>query len=309
MKLLAIVVGVAAIVVAALGGYYLGSFRRASEPAPPEDAHLASPPAAPSEPSLAPFTLTPQRMQSIGVKTGVVEVRAVRDELRTVGNIEADETRISDVQVRFAGWVQKVYADAMYKQVRRGQPLLTVYSPELVTAEREYLVARDLLARTTAPRGATGLHGSPLLVQAAIERLRHWQIAESEIARLKRTGKVAKEIEVDSPASGFIIERKAFPNTYAEPGTKLYSVADLSTVWVYAHFFQNEIGRVKVGDPATVTVDSYPGQPFPARVSFIWPEVDQATRTARVRLEIPNPEMKLLLGMYVNVELGLPLGC
>ena len=107
-----------------------------------------------SEPNLAPVTLNPQRMQSIGVKTGVVEFRPVRDEIRTVGNIEADETRLSDVQIRFAGWVQKVYADATYKQVRQGQPLLTIYSPELVTAEQDYLVAKELLAQTTVPGGA-----------------------------------------------------------------------------------------------------------------------------------------------------------
>ena len=318
MKLLATGVGLAALTAAGVGGYYLGQFRRESapssfavralQPAPLEDARAASPPAASSEPSLAPVTLTPERMQRIGVKTGVVEVRAVHDELRTVGTIEADEARISDVNVRFAGWVRKVYADAMYKQVRRGQPLLTVYSPELVTAEREYLVARELLAQTTSPGGTTDFHGSRLLLRAAAERLKHWQIPDREIARLKKSGKVAQEIEIDSPSSGLIIERKAFPNTYAEPGTKLYSVADLSTVWVYAHIFQNEIGRVKVGDPATVSVDAYPGQTFPARVSFIWPEVDQTTRRARVRLEIPNPELKLLLGMYVSVQLGLPRG-
>jgi RND family efflux transporter MFP subunit len=261
-----------------------------------------------SEPNLAPVTLTPQRMQSIGVKTGVVEFRPVRDQIRTVGNIEADETRISDVQVRFAGWVQKVYADAMYKQVRKGQPLLTIYSPELVTAEQEYLVAKELWAQTTDPGHATGSHGSQSLLHAATERLKHWQIPDREIARLKESGKIRQEIEIDSPASGFVIERKAFPNMYAEPGTKLYSVADLSTVWVYAQIFQNDIGRVKVGDPALVAVDSYPGQTFPAHVSFIWPEVDQATRRARVRLEIPNPDLKLFLGMFVNVELGLPLG-
>jgi Cu(I)/Ag(I) efflux system membrane fusion protein/cobalt-zinc-cadmium efflux system membrane fusion protein len=261
-----------------------------------------------SEPNLAPVTLTPQRMRSIGVKTGVVEFRPVRDEIRTVGNIEADETRIFDVQIRFAGWVQKVYADAMYKQVRRGQPLLTIYSPALVTAEQEYLVAKELLAQTANPRGVAGSHGSQSLLHAATERLKHWQIPDREIARLKESGKIRQEIEIDSPASGFIIERKAFPNMYAEPGTKLYSVADLSTVWVYAQIFQNDIGRVKVGDPASVTVDAYPGQSFPARVSFIWPEVDKVTRRARLRLEIPNPDLKLLLGMFVNVELGLPLG-
>jgi Barrel-sandwich domain of CusB or HlyD membrane-fusion/YtkA-like len=192
--------------------------------------------------------------------------------------------------------------------VRQGQPLLTIYSPDLVTAEQEYLVAKELWAQTTIPGHTTGSHGSQSLLHAATERLKHWQIPDREIARLKESGKISQEIEIDSPASGFIIDRKAFPNMYVQPGTKLYAVADLSTVWVYAQIFQNDIGRVKVGDPALVTVDSYPGQTFPAHVSFIWLEVDQATRRARVRLEIPNPDLKLLLGMFVNVELGLPLG-
>jgi RND family efflux transporter MFP subunit len=312
----------AGVIAAGLAGYYLGHFSGdpgssavKALPSPPESpTGMASPDAAPgaaapsSEPSLVPVTLTPQRMQSIGVKTGIVEYRQVRDEIRTVGNIEADETRISDVQVRFAGWVQKVYADAMYKQVRKGQPLLTIYSPDLVATEQEYLVAKELLAQTTVPGAPAGSHGSRSLLDATTERLKRWQIPDREITRLKKSGKIQREIEIDSPVSGFIIERKAFPNMYVQPGTKLYSVADLSTVWVYAQLFQNDIGRVKVGDPASVTVNAYPGQTFPARVSFIWPEVDEAMRRARVRLEIPNPELKLSLGMFVNVELGLPLG-
>ena len=207
-------------------------------------------------------------MQSIGVKTGVVEFRPVRDEIRTVGNVEADETRLSDVQIRFAGWVQKVYADATYKQVRQGQPLLTIYSPELVTAEQDYLVAKELLAQTTVPGGAAGSHGSQSLLDAATERLKRWQVPDREIARLKKSGKIRHEIEIDSPVSGFIIDRKAFPNMYVQPGTKLYSVADLSTVWVYAEIFQNDIGRVKVGDPASITVDSYPGPDLPGSREF-----------------------------------------
>jgi hypothetical protein len=125
---------------------------------------------------------------------------------------------------------------------------------------------------------------------------------------LKKSGKISREIEIDSPVSGVVIDRKALPNMYVEPGTKLYEVADLSTVWVYAEVFQNDIGRVKVGDSASITVDAYPDEAFPARVSFIWPEVDRATRRARVRLEIPNPQLKLLLGMYVDVKIGVPLG-
>ena len=284
-------------------------------PSPPESTTgVASPDAAPgagpkaSEPKLAPVTLTPQRMQSIGVKTGVVERRKVQHEIRTVGNVEADETRLSDVQVRFSGWVRKVYADQTYKVLRQDQPLLTIYSPDLVTAEQDYLVARELLAQIAPRVAGAGSHESQSLLSAADQRLKQWQVPDKEIARLKKSGKVRDEIEIDSPASGFIVDRKAFPNMYVQPGTKLYSVADLSTVWVYAEIFQSDIGRVKVGDPASVTVDSYPDQTFPARVNFIWPEVDQATRRARVRLEIPNPELKLLLGMFVNVRLDLPLG-
>lgn len=261
-----------------------------------------------SEPKLAPVTLSPQRLQSIGVKTGAVEYRAIRDDIRTVGNVEVDETRLSDVQVRFAGWIQRVYADQTYQQVRKGQPLLTIYSPDLVTTEHEYLLAKDngkLLATSTVPGVATG---AASLLSAAGDRLKQWEIPEREITDLEETGNVRRELEIDSPVSGFIVDRKAFPNMYVQPGTKLYSVADLSTVWVYAQVFQNDLGRIKVGDPASITVDSFPGRMFPGRVSFIWPEVDQATRTARVRLEIPNSGMKLSLGMFVNVSIDLPMG-
>ncbi len=256
-----------------------------------------------SEPSLAPFTIPPQRMQSIGVTTGIVERREVEDEIRTVGNVEADETRLADVQVRFPGWVQKVYADATYKTVKQGQPLFTIYSPDIVAAEQEYLVARAL-----AQESLHGAHGPASLLAAATERLKRWQIPEREIARLKKSGKVNREIVIDSPVSGTVIDRKAFPNMYVERGTKLYAVADLSTVWVYAEVFQNDIGRVKVGNPASITVDAYPGETFPARVSFIWPEIDRTTRRARVRLEIPNPQAKLLVGMYVDARIRVPLG-
>lgn len=261
-----------------------------------------------SEQNLAPVTLTAQRMQSIGVKTGVVELRPVHSEIRTVGNVEADETRLADIQLRFAGWIQKIYADATYKLVRQGEPLLTIYSQELVASEQEYLLAKKnakALARSTAPGVASGARA---LLNAAAQRLKQWQIPDREIARLEKTGQVRPELVIDSPVSGFITDKKAFPNMYVMPGTKLYSVADLSTVWVYAQVYEADIGRVKVGDPASITVASYPGQTFPGRVSFIWPEVDQTTRTAKVRLEIPNPELKLSLGMFANVRLDLLQG-
>jgi RND family efflux transporter MFP subunit len=287
---------------------FAASIQTSASPASRQSGESPASQPTPSEPNLVSVTLTPQRMQSIGAKTGAVEFRQVHDEIRTTGNVEADETRLSEVQVRFAGWIQKVFADSTFQQVRRGQPLLTIYSPELVRTESEYLLAkqnRELLARSTVPNVASGAN---TLVSSAAERLKQWGIPEREIQELEESGQIKREMEIDSPASGFIVERNALRNMYVQPGTKLYSVADLSTVWVYAQVFQNDIGRVKTGDTAAIAVDSYPGRTFAGRVSFIWPQLDQTTHTAKVRLEIPNPGMKLSLGMFVNVRLDLALG-
>jgi len=274
-----------------------------------EPASDTNPSASPeTEPRLAPVTLTPERMQSIGVKTGVVQYKQVQDEIRTTGDVEADETKLAEVQVRFSGWIQKVYADATFQRIRKGQPLLTIYSPDVVTTENEYLLAkqnRDSLAQSTVPGVASGASS---LLSSALERLKQWQIPDREIKELEQTGKIRHELEIDAPVSGFIVDRAALPNMYAQPGAKLYSVADLSTVWVYAQVFQSDLGRIKIGTAAEITVNSYPGRIFRGRVSFVWPQVDPATRTAKVRLQIQNPKLTLSLRMFVNVRLDVPLG-
>ena len=281
----------------------------ASTPSPESSASgMATAAPASTETPRVPLQLTSQRLQSIGVKTGVVEAKPVQDEIRTVGNVEVDETRQAYVQVRFPGWIQKVFADSTYQYVRKGQPLFTIYSPDLVTTEREYLLAkqnRNELAQSSVPGVASG---ATSLFDAAAERLKQWEVPEREIAQLESTGKVRHELEIDSPVSGYITERNALPNMYVQPETKLYTVADLSTVWVYAEVFQTDIGRITVGDPATVTTDAYPGRTFNGRVNFIWPQVDMTTRTQRVRLVFLNPGMKLTPGMFVNVRLQIPMG-
>jgi Cu(I)/Ag(I) efflux system membrane fusion protein/cobalt-zinc-cadmium efflux system membrane fusion protein len=279
--------------------------------APGAGAAPASPtPAAPSpaEAPLVPVQLSPQRLQSIGVRFAEVESKPVHDEIRAVGNVAVDETRLAYVQVRFSGWIQKVFADATYQYIRKGQPLFTIYSPELVTTEREYLLARknqQALASSAVPGVAAS---SASLLDAAAERLKQWGVPDREIRNLESTGQVRRELEIDSPVSGYIIERAALPNLYAQPETRLYTVADLSAVWVFAQVFQNELGRLRVGDPARLTMDAYPGRTFPGRVDFIYPEVDMATRTARVRLVFPNPGLLLKPGMFVNVALDIPMG-
>lgn len=262
----------------------------------------------PTAPALGPLQLSPQRLQSIGVKIGEVESRIIDDRMVTTGNVAVDETKLSYVQMRFAGYVQKVYVDSTYRYVRRGQPLFTIYSPDLVSAEREYLLARQnqiQLARSTDPEVA---RDASALTRAASARLAQWGIPEREIRRLDSSGQVRQALEIDSPATGYVTEREALPGKYADPGTRLYTVADLSTIWVFAQIFQNDLGRIRAGDSATLSVDTYPGRTFSGHVDFIYPEVDMTTRTARVRLEFANPGLKLMPGMFVNVSLELPMG-
>jgi RND family efflux transporter MFP subunit len=286
----------------------VGAGSKTSANVSPSSAATAPPVSDSVEPKLLPVQLTPQRMQSIGVKTGLVEFKTLYNELRTTGNVEVDETRLAWVQVRFSGWIQRVFVDSIYKPVEKGQPLFTIYSQEIAATEQEYLLARenrDLLGRSTVPGVASG---SDSLLKAAAERLKQWQIPDRDIAQLEAGGGVPKEIEIASPVKGVITERNAFATAYVQPGTKLYTIADLSTVWVYAQVFQSDIGRIKVGDPATVTTDAWPGRPFPGRVNFIQPQVDETTRTLKVRLEIPNPKSQLSPGLFVNVNLDAPLG-
>ncbi len=264
--------------------------------------------AVPAEAPLAPLQLTAERMQSIGVKTGVVEAKVVHDQLRAAGNVEFDETRLAYVQVRFPGWIQKVFADSTFQYVHKGQPLFTIYSQDLVTTEQEYLLAKQnqsLLASSTVPGVASG---ATSLVSGAAARLEQWQVPAREVDQLEKTGKAQHEIEIDSPVSGYITERNALPNMYVQPDTKLYAVADLSTVWVYAQVYQTDLGRIKPGVPAVVTADSYPGREFSGRVDFMWPQVDMTTRTVKVRLVFANPGLKLKPGMFVNVRFEIPMG-
>ena len=261
-----------------------------------------------AETPLVPVQLSVERLQSIGVKFGVVERKSVQDEIRATGTVAIDETRLSYVQTRISGHIEKVFADATYQYVRKGQRLFTIHSPELIVAEREYLLAKQNaknMSQSTIPGVATGVAS---LLDSSKERMEQWNVPPSEISRLESTGQVADALEIDSPANGYITERNALPNLMVQPETRLYTIADLSTVWVLAQIFQNDLGRIRVGAPASITVDSYPGRAFRGKVDFIYPDVDMTTRTARVRLVLSNPNLTLTPGMYVNVVVQIPLG-
>ncbi len=261
-----------------------------------------------TEVPVAPIQLSPQRMQSIGLQLGQVEYRPVSDEIRFYGNVQVNERRLAYVQTRFAGWIRKVNVDATGDFVRKGQALFTVYSPDLVTTEQEYLLAKEN-AGALQQSSVTGVAaGANSLLDSARQRLLQWEVSPSEIAKLDQTGRVITDLTIYSPVSGYVTEKNALPNLYIQPETRLYTVADLSEVWVMVQIFQNDAGKIKPGDLAEVTLDAYPNTIFPGRVDYVLPQLDTATRTLPVRLVFPNSGLKLRPGMYVNVRVKMPLG-
>jgi len=280
----------------------------ASTPAAQLEAATSAAPPPSAETPLSPIQLSPERMQSIGVRFGVVERKDLKVTIRMTGTVAIDERRVSYVQTRISGHIEKVFADATYQYVKKGQPLFTIHSPELVSAEREYLLAKQNaqdLSQSTVPGVASGVAS---LLESSRERLAQWDISQQEIARLEATGQVEETLEIHSPVSGYITERNALPNLMVQPDTRLYTIADLSTVWVLAQVLQNDLGRIKVGSPASLSVDSYPGRAFRGRLDFIYPDVDMTTRTARARLVFSNSQLTLSPGMFVNVNVDVNLG-
>ena len=277
---------------------------------PPADANEPAPsmPGTKTETPLAPVQLTSERMQSIGIRTGTVEYKQLSDDIRATGTVDINERLLSYVQVRFPGYIRKVFGNATYQYLRKGEPLFTIYSPDLVATQQEYLLARQNQKALSASTVDGAASGAESLSAAAEQRLEQWEVPQSEIAKLKETGKPVADLTINSPVTGYITERNALPNMYAEPSTKLYTVADLSQVWVYAQVFQNDVGRLKPGDTAQITVDSYPGRIFSGQIEEILPQVDMVTRTVRVRLAMANPGLKLKPGMFVNVDVKTSLG-
>jgi Cu(I)/Ag(I) efflux system membrane fusion protein/cobalt-zinc-cadmium efflux system membrane fusion protein len=265
----------------------------------------------PPEGTLAPLTpveLTPERMQSIGVRTGRVDYRNIEADIRATGSVDVDERRLAYVQTRYPGWIKEVFVNATYQFVKKGQPLFTIYSPELVASEREYLLAKSNLHRVHQSSVQGVSSGAETLLGAARERLTQWNLSDADISQLEANGKPLTDFTFNSPVSGYVIERTALPNAYVQPDMRLYTIADLSSVWVNAQVFQEDAGKLKPGDPAEVTVDAYPNRTFRARVEQVLPQIDPTTRTLRVRLTMPNANLTLKPGMFVNVRLRAPLG-
>jgi hypothetical protein len=240
------------------------------------------------------FTVSPERQQMIGVRTEPVEIRQMEKSIRTVGRVTLDETRTEQVHTRFSGWIDKLYVDYTLQHVKKGEPLFSIYSPELVSTQQEYLLAlrsNEILADSEFPEISGGANS---LLDAAKRRLELWDISAGQIRELGETGRVKDSLVIYSPVSGVVIEKNVFQNMYVEPGTNLYTIADHSNVWVEVDIYENEIPLVKPGDHAVMTLQSFPGEEFHGEVTFMPPHLDMKTRTAKARLEFANPGMRLL---------------
>ena len=254
------------------------------------------------------FTVSPNRQQLIGIKTESVMIRTLDKEIRTVGMVTLDESKIYNVQTKYTGWIDKVFVDFKWQHVNIGQPLFSIYSPELVTAQEEYLLALKSNKILSDSQFADISSGADSLLKASRRRLELLGVSQSQIKELERTGEVKTNLIVYSPVKGHVAQKNAFENMHVEPNTVLYKIADHTTAWVQVDIYENEIPLVKLGEKATMTLASFPGEVFEGDVTFIWPHINPETRTVKARLEFPNPDLKLLPEMYADVTLDIPIG-
>ena len=252
-------------------------------------------------------TISPGKIQTLGVRTEAVAMRVVARTVRAVGTVQFDERRLAVVNPKFEGWIEKLTVNTTGQAVRRGDPLLEVYSPDLVAAQQEYLIARDAVTHMGGA-DAMARSGAASLRDAALARLRNWDIQAAEVEKLARTGKAARTLTLRAPVDGVVTDKTAVAGMRFAPGDTLFRIADLSRVWLIADVFEQDLAGVRIGAPAKVTIGAYPDHAFTGTVAFIYPSVTRETRTARVRIELPNPGALLKAEMYGQVEIGADAG-
>ena len=250
---------------------------------------------------LASVNIDPQRQQIIGLRTAAVAPGAVGGSWRTVGRVAVDETRVHHVNIKVAGFAEQVFVDYVGKTVQAGEPLFTIYSPELLSVQEEYLLALRA-RRAFADGGALGAAGEDL-VESARQRLKLWDIPDAEIARLERTGRPTKTLTLHAPMTGVVTKKDVVMGHRLQEGDMPYEITDLRQVWVLADAYESELGRLKLGMTATLSLQAFPNRAFKGKVIFIDPILDPKTRTAKVRIAFPNPTGELRPEMFGEVTL------
>jgi RND family efflux transporter MFP subunit len=252
---------------------------------------------------LSPVVLDDEDARRIGVALSTVEHRPLPQSVRAVGTVAYDETRLATVSPKVEGWVEVLHVDFTGAPVTAGEALLEVYSPMLVTAQEELILAARLAREATAPRAA---ENARRLLESARRRLAYWDISEDEIGRMEQSGEPTKTLTLRAPASGIVVEKNVVRGDRIMPGMTLYRIANLARVWIEADVFEKDVGLMAEGQSAVVTFEAFPGETFSGRVTYVHPTVSMRSRTARIRLELPNPGLAFKPGMYANIDLQVP---
>ena len=250
--------------------------------------------------------LTADQIRTFGITFGTVEERVLQDDVRTVGIVNFDETRMATVTPKFSGYIERLYVDFTGQPVRAGQPLVEIYSPELVAAQEELLLAVRLeadLSQSTVP-GVPARSSN--LVAAARQRLRLWDISSAQIEQVLETGRARRTLTLYAPVSGIVVEKNVLAGQAVQAGQSLYTIADLSEVWVEAELREADAGLVQEGDPATVELAAFPGRPLTGRIEYVYPTLQSEARTLKARIAIPNVDGRIKPGMYATVRLRAP---
>lgn len=253
--------------------------------------------------------ISAQKQQLIGVRTAVVEREHLQRTIRAVGRVAFDDTKVTHIHTKVTGYVEDVFVDFVGKSIKKGDPLFTIYSPDLVSTQQEYLIAlrgKKYLSDAPYPEVSSGAES---LLRAARERLSLWDVTDEEIQTLEREGKVRRTLTMYSPATGIVTDRTVFGGgRYVTPDMDLYTVVDLSTAWVLAEIYEYEVPYVQVGQTAAMHLSYAPGKTYAGRITYIYPTVDPKTRTVKVRLEFPNPDFELKPEMFADVEIAIDYG-
>ena len=256
----------------------------------------------------APIQLSQHGQQAIGVGVGKAEIRDLVKTIRTVGRVSLDETLNHQIHAKFEGFIERLFVDYTGKPVRKGQPLLSVYSPELLATEQEYLLAARARRQFQGSSNPDVARGGADLYESARQRLLLWDVSPAQIAELERSGKPEKAVTLFSPVDGFVLSKNAVQGARVMPADTLFEIAGIRRVWVLADVYESDSSFVAVGQTAKMTLAYLPGRNWTGRVAFIAPVLEEKTRTVKVRIDFENPDGALKPEMYADLSLQRPIG-
>lgn len=254
-------------------------------------------------PSAHTIRIDPVTIQNMGIRTGVIRRGPLVKVIRTVGRIDYNEQSVAFINTKFKGWIERLYVDQTGQHIAKGQELFEIYSPELYAAQEEYLAATRNLPLMEGSTFPPAIEDAARLVDAAVTKLKYMDVSDEQIAGIRDAKKVEKTLTIHSPAEGIVTEKMAIEGMYVMPGMRLFTVADLSRIWVYVDIYEYQLPWVYVGQPARMTLPYVAGREFVGKVVYVYPYLEPQTRVIKVRLEFENPDLELKPGMYANVKL------